>query len=206
MKKFGFSLVLFSLTVFLFAQAANDYAKLLRGDLSGFVGYWVDGNGHRMYLRADGTTYYTGQWAGNFRRDPSGTYSWNVSNEDEPGFGVTIFPVGVEAFYNAQTDTTKIRLAAGQDAPGDSNGYYYRESEFIATHNVTENLRLRTDKNLDASTIKVLAKGTKVLIPEKILWGEEITVEGKTARWVCIYTDDGLSGWVFSGYLEEIKE
>ena len=79
---------------------------------------------------------------------------------------------------------------------------YYRESVFPATHIVTENLRLRTGQNLNAETIVVLKNDTKVLVQE---WGNNLTVEGKTARWASVYTIDGLSGWCFSGYLKELK-
>ncbi|MDR1929626.1 MAG: SH3 domain-containing protein [Treponema sp.] len=202
MKKFAFSLVLTFLAVSLFAQNTASYEKLLRGDLSDFAGYWVNGENERIYLRPNGTTYFQGQEAGNFGKSTAGTYGWNISLDDEPGFFVMILPVGVDGFYDVKTDTTKVRLAAGHDVPGSAEGYYYRESQFPATHSTTENIKLRTGQDLSSATIKVLAKGAKVLLYKS---GNEATIDGISARWVYVYTIDGFKGWCFSGYLQDTR-
>jgi hypothetical protein len=198
MKKFSFSLVLTFLTVFIFAQTAGDYDEILKGNFSAFVGYWVNGDGDRIYLRPDGTTYFQGQEADNFRKSTSGSYSWGVFSSGYGGFGVTIIPVGVEG--HIKTDITRVRLIAGHEAPTSPEGYYYRETTFPATHIATENIRLRTDQNLSASTIKVLAKGTKVLLDK---WGDEAVIDGISASWVYVFTLEGLNGWCFLGYLKD---
>jgi hypothetical protein len=208
MKKRAFLTVLVFLSAFLFAQTAGDYANLLKGNLSAFAGVWVNGNGRRVYLRSDGTLNFSGQdenqgqRAAGYRQS-QGSYYWSIAFEDEPGFAVMLLPAGVEAAYNVKTDTTRVRLAAGHDAPGDGNGYYYKEVAISATHSAVENLRLRSDQNLTASTIKVLPKGTRVKVQK---WGNPLTVDGKTARWAYVLTSDGFEGWCFSGYLEEIKK
>jgi hypothetical protein len=202
MKRFAFSLVLTFLVVSLFAQNTASYGKLLRGDLSDFAGYWVNGENKRIYLRPNGTTYFQGQEAGNFGKSTAGIYSWNISLDDEPGFGVMILPVGVDGFGDVKTDTTKVRLATGHEAPGSAEGYYYRESQFPATHSTTENIRLRTGQDLSSVTIKVLAKGTKVLL---YAWGNEATIDGVFAMWAYVYTIDGFEGWCFSRYLQDTR-
>ncbi|MDR2210467.1 MAG: SH3 domain-containing protein [Spirochaetaceae bacterium] len=202
MKKFVFLMVLSFPVLSLFAQNAASYEKLLKGDLSDFAGYWVNGEGDRMYLRPDGTTHFQGLQAGGFKKSSNGTYWWNVYGDDVGAWAVTILPVGVEGFYDVQTDTTKVRLIAGHDAPGSAAGYYYRETAFPATHTTTENLKLRTDQGLSASTITVLSKGTRVLLQR---WGDEITVDGVSAMWVYVFTPDGLEGWCFSAYLRDTR-
>jgi hypothetical protein len=201
MKKFAFWLVLTFLAVSLFAQNTASYEKLLRGDLSDFAGYWVNGKNERIYLRPNGTTYFQGQSAGNFRKSTDGIYSWNISPDDEPGFGVMILPVGVDGVWNVETDTAKVRLAAGNEPPG-SEGYYYRESQFPATHSTTENIRLRAGQDLSSVTIKVLEKGAEVLL---YAWGNEATIDGIYAMWVYVYTIDGFEGWCFLGYLQDTR-
>jgi hypothetical protein len=203
MKKFTFVLVLTFLAVALFAQNAASYGKLLKGDLSDFAGYWVNGKGERIYLRPNGTTYFKSQNASGFTKTASGYYHWNVSG-DGGGFGVMILPVGVDPkIYDVTTDSTKVRLHAGQDGAGSPEEYYYRESQFPATHSTTENIKLRTGQDLSSETIKILTKGTKVLLYSS---GDKATIDGISAAWVYVYTIDGFQGWCFAGYLKDIRE
>jgi hypothetical protein len=187
MKKYLFLTALIFLTISLFAQNDINYDKILKGDLSDFVGYWVNGNNRRMYIQSD--TF------GNFKKWDDGIYSWNGGNH-----AVWILPVGVETPY-CKSDTTRVRLHSGQDAPGAPEDFYYRETEFPATHIVEENLRLRTDQNLSSSTLKILEKGAKVLVQE---WGNDVTIDGSSARWALVFTGDGFIGWCYSGNLKEL--
>jgi hypothetical protein len=206
MKKFAFSVVLIFLAIFLFVKTTSDYDKILKGDLSAFAGYWINGEGGRFFLAPDGTSSITSKAkAYDFRKgDGSGHYSWNVA-EEFGGYWVAIYPAGF-VFSEFHSDETKVRLYAGHDFyPWDQmpDKIFYKESKFPATHITTENLRLRTDQDLNSSTIKILGKGTKVLIRE---WGTEITIEGTSAKWAYVYTSDGLAGWCYSGYLKELQE
>jgi hypothetical protein len=207
MKKFAFSLALTFLAVFIFAQTAADYDKILKGDLSAFVGYWVNGDNWRVFLRSDGTFDFDDQPAVNFSKDSNGAYVWTIPNVDpDSGYPLTLhvglLPVGVPYYYSIKTDTTRVRLyIAVQEGPGSPNAFYYKESRFPATHTTTEILRLRTDQNLSSETVTVIKKGARVLVRE---WGNDVTIDGKSAKWALVYTADGFRGWCYSGYLKEI--
>jgi hypothetical protein len=204
MKKFAFWVVFGFLVVSLFAQ---QYDKILQGDLSDFAGDWVNGQGFRVQLRANGTLavksrpYEFKKWGA--------AYVWAVGYDDEPGHGIILFPVGVDVSYDAagtvivKTDKTRVRLHMGQDGPSNPEEIYYRESEFPGTHITSENLRLRTDQNLNSTTIKILEKGARVQVQK---WGNDVTINGNKAKWAYVITIDGLAGWCYSGYLRELQE
>jgi len=121
------------------------YPQILNGDLTAFAGTWVDGYGTRSQLRADGV--FTSGSMGNLMADgfsmyDYGAYVWNVMDTGGyGGFGVMVYPPGVQInlFYmdggvrkiaeTIETDTTKVRITAGQDGPSSSAEVYYRESE-----------------------------------------------------------------------------
>ena len=190
-----------------FAQNAADYNKLLKGDFSAFTGYWVNGRNDRVYLRPDGTTYYRGVEA-NTPKKNGNFYIWN-NYDEEYGIAVILYPVGVDVYGKdssgkeavIKTDKTKVRLFVGEE-PTDSNDIYYKESVFPATHVTTENLKIRTDQNLNAETVVIIKKDAKVRVKE---WGNNVTIDGKTARWARVYTSDGFEGWCYSGYLKELN-
>ena len=137
------------------AVTAGSYAKILNGDLSDFAGTWVDGFGTKSQLRADGV--FTSGSMGDLKADgfsmhDYGAYVWNVRDGDGyGGFGVMVYPPGVpiNLFYmdggvrkiaeTIETDTTKVRITAGQEGPYSSAEVYYRESESLTqTHNADE--------------------------------------------------------------------
>jgi hypothetical protein len=190
MKKFAFSLVLVFLASFLFAQTASDYDKILKGDLSAFAGYWLNGNNDLIVLQSNGANGKEGE-AGNYNKG-NGVYSWWI-----PFAGAMLFPVGVET-PNVRTDTTKVRLTMGQAVPGTAKEYYYKVP---ATHVVTINKSLR--EYSASMTILAVNKGTQVLVYQ---WGNAVTIDGISGKWALIVTSDGSRGWYFSGYLEEIKK
>jgi hypothetical protein len=194
MKKFAFSVFLVLLAFSLFAQTAGDYDRILRGDFSAFAGYYVTEEGGRIFLRPDGKTAMGNTRVGQFKKT-EGIYSWFESGAQD-GWSIILVPIGVE-IKGKETDTTKVRIWPAYGS------IYYRESEFPATHVTTENLRIREDQNLSSETIKIIEKGTKVLVQE---WGNYLTIEGNSARWAYVYSNNGFWGWCYSGYLEEIKE
>ena len=124
------------------------YTAILDGDLSEFAGTWVDGFGTRSQLRADGV--FTSGSMGDLKADgfsmyDYGAYYWNVRSADGyGGFGVMVYPpsVPINLFYmdegirkiaeTIETDTTKVRIIAGQDGPSSSAEVYYREGEALA--------------------------------------------------------------------------
>lgn len=76
---------------------------------------------------------------------------------------------------------------------------------------VWDNLRLRTEGNMDSDTITTMAVGTRLKILEV---GKKDTIDGITSNWVKVCIADGwdiqdkglsldLTGWCFGGYLEE---
>ena len=211
MKKYIFLLFLVFLVISVYAQNAGDYNKILNGNLSAFVGYWVDENNDRIYLQSDGTTL-KGLKASGFKKKGD-VYSWGINAEGDEGGGFTamLFPVGADVYgYDStaknviiKSDKTRVRLFFGQDYPFESKQLFYKKSEFPITHIVSENLRLKTDQNLSSETLNILKKGTKVLVHE---WGNNVSIDGKNARWAYIFTVDGLQGWCYSGYLKELKK
>ena len=127
------------------ALTANPHPEILNGDLTAFAGTWVDGFGTRSQLRADGV--FSSGSMGNLMADgfsmyDYGAYVWNVRDTGGyGGFGVMVYPPGVpiNLFYmdggvrkiaeTIETDTTKVRITAGQDGPSSNAEVYYREGE-----------------------------------------------------------------------------
>jgi len=126
---------------------ARDYLKILNGDLSDFTGIWVNGYGSRMELisngifRGTGSADAAGISSGDFYKKEDGSYTWGVGGDGYGGFGVILYPVGVDVIGQIgyedfsfkmgiiPTDTGKVRLAVVQAPPADSNEIYYLESE-----------------------------------------------------------------------------
>jgi hypothetical protein len=215
MKKFAFLAVFGFLAVSLFAQNKINYDKILKGDLSDFAGYWVNGENRRVYLQADGKINHLidgrldiGSGAGHFVKygNNSDIYQWNATDGIGMGFAAWLYPVGVDAIrYDgiAKSDKTKVRLVLGHDPILNPEEFYYRESEFLVTHITSDNLRIRTDQKLSSATIKVLEKGAKVQVQK---WGKYESIDGNNARWAYIITIDGIAGWCYSGYLKELQK
>jgi hypothetical protein len=121
-------------------QNQNEYGKLLNGDLSYFAGNWVNGNNENRELKPDGTFHIAGsiwdQTASGFNASEDGFYSW-VIGEEYTGFIVQLYPVGVEVYGHIveatgdyqmgilKTDTTKVRIYIGHDAPDNAGQIYY---------------------------------------------------------------------------------
>jgi hypothetical protein len=81
--------------------------------------------------------------------------------------------------------------------------YYkiYKTPEYQASHQTTENLRIRVNPALGAETIIILPKGTNIQVLET---GKGETIDGINANWVKIQTGNSFIGWCFSGYLQSI--
>ncbi len=74
--------------------------------------------------------------------------------------------------------------------------------QFIPTHYVTYNLRIRENQSLNSEIITTLPQFTAVTILET---GEVETINSITAPWVRVQSQTGFSGWCFSGYIEQIE-
>lgn len=101
------------------------YDKVLMGDLSDYSGVYEDGEGNVINLRYDGMEIdywcpyrgYLGEYADGFKKHPDGHYSWGIGFEMD-GYAFWLYPVGVEVYSyygHIPTDTSKVRLYAGQD-------------------------------------------------------------------------------------------
>ncbi len=71
------------------------------------------------------------------------------------------------------------------------------------TRQVSENLRLRSIPNTSGEIVTTIQASTLVCL---LKTGENETIEGITAPWVYVETEEGIRGWCFSGYLEEIRK
>ena len=134
-------------------EVSYNYSKILNGDLSEFAGYWVNGHGTRIQLRADGVllrdngSFVDGETVVNFRREnneylASGDiYMWLI-NPDEMGHNVALYPVGVDVKAwsgTIPTDNTKVRITSGSDLFSQINSpadIFYWSGEAQATNTV----------------------------------------------------------------------
>jgi hypothetical protein len=107
-------------------------------------------------------------------------------------------PGSFDVFLNIN-DVKNIRLEYAKDAlfPVDT-------SDFKASHRTIDNLRLRYRPTTEFRTITTLEKGTTVQILR--LQNDKETIDGITAPWARVLTENGYIGWCFSGYLEPIAE
>ena len=114
------------------------YTTILNGDLSAFAGSWINANGEKIQLRADGT-FGAGETSGGFARGVGSNmtiavygidYNWSNSAK---GF-VMFFPPGVRINENEirGTDETQIRLLIGFNGPKTNADIFYQESAGIA--------------------------------------------------------------------------
>jgi hypothetical protein len=76
-------------------------------------------------------------------------------------------------------------------------------SHYKATHRVTETLRLRITPELSSKIPAVLEQGTELQILE---YGPDITVDGIATPWIKVLTENGDTGWCFSGSLKELEK
>jgi len=124
-----------------------DYSKILNGDISEFAGIWVNGEGLRMELLSNGIFRGAGSGdadgisSGGFKKNEDGSYLWGVGGDMYGGFGVMLYPVGVDVIGQIgfvdfkfemgiiPTDTGKVRLAVVQAPPADPKEIFYLESE-----------------------------------------------------------------------------
>ncbi|MDR0502253.1 MAG: hypothetical protein LBH16_02915, partial [Treponema sp.] len=123
-------------------QTANPHPEILNGDLSAFAGIWVNGEGIKQEVRADGTVYKEGsndaRAASGFQRLDNDSYYWLVSILNYEGMGrgafnAQLYPVGVEVIGGngkISTDTSKVRMFYPEvDAAYRSEEIYYRADE-----------------------------------------------------------------------------
>jgi len=169
MKKKIYLTVLLLIAVFMFASCAkksetqtatssNPHLEILTGDLSAFAGTWVNGDGERVQLKADGMWGDDGIRAFDFKRTGEGAdakYSWNVllvENDERLGdiyIVLDLFPSGVDNDIRGEylvdnnltqgifpTDNTKDRIVRTasimSDSPFISSSVYYREGKYPA--------------------------------------------------------------------------
>ena len=189
------------------AALSEGYSKLLNGDFSQFTtGYWALGRSG-IQLRADGT-FKNGVTASAARRNDDGTYFWNMwDKKDGSGWGAVLYPVGVEVTSAdggiIKTDTTKVRLAMGHDAPMSEDEIYYFLETSGGTYYATTTLRLRSEPDTGKDNrIASIPQGGSV---ELLDVGKTETIDDITAPWYRVKTANGTIGWVFSGYLSQTK-
>jgi hypothetical protein len=82
----------------------------------------------------------------------------------------------------------------------DSDNEDMLEQQFITTHWVKENLRLRDGPDTKANILKILQTGTAV---QKLDLGKIETIDNITAPWMFIKTENEEKGWCFGGYLAD---
>jgi len=186
---------------------SEGYSKLLYGDFSQFTaGYWTQGSSG-IQLRADGT-FKNGVTASSARRNDDGAYFWNMyDKKDGGGWGAVLYPVGVEVKSAdgviIQTDTTKVRLAMGQDGPMSNDEIYYYQERSGGVYYATTTVRLRSEPETGKDNrIASIPKGGSVELLET---GKTETIDDMTAPWYKVKTANGTIGWVFSGYLSQTK-
>jgi len=185
-----------------------DFSKILQGDLSGFPGYWENGGGSRVRLKTDGT-FNEGETSGGFSLRDDGTYSWGVGYEDGMGgYAVNLIPPGIEPDWavRLQTDTAKVRMVMGHDAPSSHSQVFYfypgapGEGASAKVYYAAANLRLRSEPDTSQDNrIATVPEGGSVELLEV---GNTENIDGINAPWYRVRTIDGI-GWVFSGYLTE---
>jgi|GEM_PF-3604430 len=108
---------------------SNLDAKILAGDLSDFVGTWVNSY-ERIQLKADGT--FGNGTAGSFEKYSDNTYMWSIDFGNDRGTFLILYPIGTEIkedfqYTILQTDTTKVRIVINRIDTSDK--VYYREGE-----------------------------------------------------------------------------
>ena len=69
------------------------------------------------------------------------------------------------------------------------------------THYVTVNLRLRDRADLNSTVITTLLQNTAIKITEI---GIAETIDGIIAPWIRVISENGYSGWCFSGYVRQL--
>jgi SH3-like domain-containing protein len=72
-----------------------------------------------------------------------------------------------------------------------------------ATHQLTADLNVFAEQDGGSPVVVSLKKGNPVQVLE---YGEYADWNGVTAKWAKIKTGDGKTGWLFSGYLEELRK
>jgi hypothetical protein len=107
-------------------------------------------------------------------------------------------PESFDAYLNIN-DVKNIRLEYAKDTlfPVDT-------SDFKASHRTIDNLRLRYRPTIEDRTITTLKKDTTVQILK--MQNDKEIIDGITAPWARVLTQNGYIGWCFSGYLEPLIE
>jgi hypothetical protein len=128
-----------------------NYSKILKGDLSEFTGiWWVNSWGDRMQFMIDDETLKDGYSISNFSKKEDGSYYWAQRYYDERSkegwaIGIYLYPAGVEIeaddifpLYDTNitpSDTTKIRMGAGDGPPNDAKSVFYIETDYMEVDN-----------------------------------------------------------------------
>jgi hypothetical protein len=186
-----------------------NYSKILKGDLSDFVGRWEKSTGESRTLSANGT-FDRDRDPTNFHfNETDGTYAWGVSDSGD-GAVMVLYPVGVDAVgWMAEiipTDKTKVRLTRRMSPPDSSDDFFYPQTSGKAAtsaqtvpYYATSNLRLRSEPDTSKDNrIAGVSQGSKV---ELLEIGKTETIDNISAPWYKVKTADGTIGWLFSGYL-----
>jgi hypothetical protein len=76
-------------------------------------------------------------------------------------------------------------------------------SSYKATHRLTLDLNVFSQQDGGSAVVANLKKGDPVNVLE---YGQYASWNGITAKWAKVQTNDNKTGWLFSGYLEEVNK
>jgi len=183
-----------------------NYDNILNGDLSEFSAYWINGRSERLRLNSNGTiSSNQTQTASGFRKHGD-AYTWNVSEGDFGGFGVMLYPVGVDVLLGRsilKTDNTKVRLTYGHDLPDDPKDYFYLESDIGAlSGNAIIQIGFSRDKHFTFR--KVHEFEDKGNLGDVIAITSDITV--KDFSFIVVDYDYEADSWIVESTLFTIPE
>jgi hypothetical protein len=74
--------------------------------------------------------------------------------------------------------------------------------KFPATHMLTADLNVFSRQDGGSTVVASLKKGDPIIVLE---YGAYASWNGITAKWAKVQTNDDKTGWLFSGYLEEVR-
>ena len=128
------------------SESESGYENLLRGDFSYFSGVWANGEGRFFTLNKYGEAIDSAGKCYPGEVDFNGSfYRWaeNGPPPDYGGFAIELYPVGVPDSWELGSDTTVVRILAGQSVPSSpSELYLLTEPHSITASNQRSDAKL----------------------------------------------------------------